>query len=44
MVKNLKQFDMSWKDINILISEISNCNFLSEKYKNCQGGPREEMQ
>ena len=35
MVKNMKQFDMCWKHINILISEISNYNlFLWEKYKN----------
>ena len=30
----MKQYAMSWKNINILISEISNNNlFLSKKYK-----------
>ena len=31
----MEKFDMSWKNINILISEISNnVFFLCEKYKN----------
>ena len=35
MVKNIKQFDTSWKNVNILISEILNSTFFPcEKYKN----------